>query len=146
MTRLSASTPLDVITGAILNNCIVKGTWTASGTWTIPAVTLGGAVAGGGVALTTLGSLSFGSAAIISSTVDNSYIMVRGGTGSTNHWGGSVRVDGFDSASVGTVAIATSKYDGSDNTVRVTFSAAPTVANVGVVTWANATHTGLAEQ
>lgn len=32
------------LTGATLNNLIAKGTWTADGTWAIPAVTLGGTV------------------------------------------------------------------------------------------------------
>jgi len=39
----------------ILNNAVAKGTWTASGTWTIPAVTLGGALtayAGSGIVRT----------------------------------------------------------------------------------------------
>lgn len=31
-----------------LDSSVAKGTWTASGTWTIPAVTLGGTVSGGG--------------------------------------------------------------------------------------------------
>lgn len=31
----------------ILNTAVAKGIWTASGTWTIPAVTLGGAITGG---------------------------------------------------------------------------------------------------
>lgn len=36
------------LTGKTLNAPVAKGTWTVSGTWTIPAVTLGGTVSGGG--------------------------------------------------------------------------------------------------
>ena len=36
------------LTNKTLNASVGKGTWTASGTWTIPAVTLGGTVSGGG--------------------------------------------------------------------------------------------------
>jgi hypothetical protein len=36
------------VTGGTFDSIVVKGTWTASGTWTIPAVTLGGTISGGG--------------------------------------------------------------------------------------------------
>lgn len=36
------------LTGKTVNAAVAKGTWTVSGTWTIPAVTLGGTVSGGG--------------------------------------------------------------------------------------------------
>lgn len=36
------------LTNKTLTSSVAKGTWTASGTWTIPAVTLGGIVSGGG--------------------------------------------------------------------------------------------------
>jgi hypothetical protein len=36
------------LTNKTLNAAVAKGTWTVSGTWTIPAVTLGGTVSGGG--------------------------------------------------------------------------------------------------
>jgi hypothetical protein len=38
---------LNLSKGMTLDNCIAKGTWTASGTWTIPAVTLGGTLTAG---------------------------------------------------------------------------------------------------
>jgi hypothetical protein len=44
------------ITGATLNNCVGKGTWTASGTWTLPALTLGGNVASTGNPSLNIGS------------------------------------------------------------------------------------------
>jgi hypothetical protein len=36
------------LTDKTLTSAVAKGTWTVSGTWTIPAVTLGGTVSGGG--------------------------------------------------------------------------------------------------
>jgi autotransporter-associated beta strand protein len=39
------------LTNKTLNASVGKGTWTASGTWTLPAVTLGGAITYGGVTL-----------------------------------------------------------------------------------------------
>ncbi len=36
------------LTNKTLNASVGKGTWTASGTWTLPAHTLGGAISGGG--------------------------------------------------------------------------------------------------
>jgi len=38
----------DELTNKTLNASVGKGTWTASGTWTLPAFTLGGTVSGGG--------------------------------------------------------------------------------------------------
>lgn len=38
----------DELTNKTLTSSVGKGTWTASGTWTLPAVTLGGTVSGGG--------------------------------------------------------------------------------------------------
>ncbi len=37
-----------VLTSPTLDTAVGKGTWTASGTWTLPAITLGGMVSGGG--------------------------------------------------------------------------------------------------
>jgi len=45
LVTLGATQELDSKT---LDSSVAKGTWTASGTWTIPAVTLGGTVSGGG--------------------------------------------------------------------------------------------------
>ncbi len=49
-----------VITGATLNNSIAQGTWTASGTWTLPAHTLGGTITGGSQTVNSLGSTGIG--------------------------------------------------------------------------------------
>lgn len=38
----------DELTSKTLTASVGKGTWTASGTWTLPAITLGGTVSGGG--------------------------------------------------------------------------------------------------
>jgi len=44
----------DTLTNKTLSAAVAAGTWTASGTWTIPAVTLGGAVSGNGQSITAL--------------------------------------------------------------------------------------------
>jgi hypothetical protein len=46
-----------------LDSAVAKGTWTASGTWTIPAVTLGGTVTGGSQTVNSLGKVGIGAAA-----------------------------------------------------------------------------------
>lgn len=43
------------MTNKTLNAAVAKGTWTASGTWTIPAVTLGGQLSGGSNTLSDIG-------------------------------------------------------------------------------------------
>ncbi len=48
-----------------LDSSVAKGTWTVSGTWTIPAVTLGGAVAGGDQAFTGVGDITFTNGSIL---------------------------------------------------------------------------------
>lgn len=46
--------------GATLENVVAKGTWTASGTWTLPALTLGGAITGNSQNISGLGTLGCG--------------------------------------------------------------------------------------
>lgn len=48
-----------------LDSSVGKGTWTASGTWTIPAVTLGGTVTGGNNNLNNIGHIGIGNAASV---------------------------------------------------------------------------------
>jgi hypothetical protein len=45
---LVGTTDTQELTNKTLTAAVAKGTWTVSGTWTIPAVTLGGIVSGGG--------------------------------------------------------------------------------------------------
>ena len=45
---LSTLAGTEELTNKTLNASVGKGTWTASGTWTLPAVTLGGTMSGGG--------------------------------------------------------------------------------------------------
>ena len=52
-----------------LDSAVGKGTWTASGTWTIPAVTLGGIVSGGGYVVDNLGHIGVGAVSSTSYTV-----------------------------------------------------------------------------
>lgn len=51
------------LTNKTLNASIAKGTWTASGTWTIPAVTLNGTVTGGNQTVNSLGHIGIGNTA-----------------------------------------------------------------------------------
>ena len=46
------------VTGGTFDTITAKGTWAVSGTWTLPAFTLGGAVAGGGQNIAGLGTLN----------------------------------------------------------------------------------------
>lgn len=48
----------DILTGLTLDSSVAKGTWTVSGTWTIPAVTLGGAITGGTQNMTAIGTIA----------------------------------------------------------------------------------------
>jgi hypothetical protein len=48
----------DELTNKTLTASVGKGTWTASGTWTLPALTLGGSVSGGGQTITNLASVA----------------------------------------------------------------------------------------
>jgi hypothetical protein len=59
------------LTGKTLNASVAKGTWTASGTWTIPAVTLGGAVSGGDQSFTNVGDMAFAAGSILASGSTN---------------------------------------------------------------------------
>jgi hypothetical protein len=45
---LASLTGAEELTSKTLTSSVAKGTWTASGTWTVPALTLNGAVSGGG--------------------------------------------------------------------------------------------------
>jgi len=65
---LGATQELD---GKTIDSAVAKGTWTASGTWTIPAVTLGGAVAGGDQAFTNVGDMTFAAGSILASGSTN---------------------------------------------------------------------------
>jgi len=46
------------LTNKTLNASVGKGTWTASGTWTLPAHTLAGSISGGGQTITNLASVA----------------------------------------------------------------------------------------
>ncbi len=62
---LGATQELD---GKTLDSSVAKGTWTASGTWTIPAVTLGGAISGNSQNITALGTVA---STVIANTTAN---------------------------------------------------------------------------
>ena len=55
------------LTNKTLASSVGKGTWTASGTWTLPAITLGGAVSGGDQAFTGVGDMTFTAGSILKS-------------------------------------------------------------------------------
>jgi len=55
----------------VLNDIVMRGTWTASGTVTMPALTLGGAIAGGDQAFTGVGDMTFTAASIIAAGATN---------------------------------------------------------------------------
>lgn len=61
----------DELTNKTLNASVGKGTWTASGTWTLPAFTLGGAVSGGAQTITTTGAVQTGALTATTGTFSN---------------------------------------------------------------------------
>lgn len=66
-----------------LNASVAKGTWTASGTWTIPAVTLGGAITGSnqtiGTAASGISNIYMSGSAAWLCTAHDSYLQFWGG-------------------------------------------------------------------
>ncbi len=77
-----------------LDTSVAKGTWTTSGTWTLPAFTLGGAVAGGSQTFSAVGDMTFTTAKSIKSGAvagntlfiqadDNAFITLTTGTPDT---------------------------------------------------------------
>uniref|UniRef100_A0A6M3J7E5 Uncharacterized protein n=1 Tax=viral metagenome TaxID=1070528 RepID=A0A6M3J7E5_9ZZZZ len=67
----------NLVTRSLVGNRLVGGTWVASGTWTLPAVTLSGTVNGGGQILDNI-------ARVLSGAVTNNLLLqatVGGGSG-----------------------------------------------------------------
>lgn len=80
-----------------LDSSVAKGTWTASGTWTIPAVTLGGTVTGNNQNIGNLAKISFGNISIPNDWgVQGQYIF----TDPSAH-SGSFHVEGIGAATTG---------------------------------------------
>jgi hypothetical protein len=88
------------LTNKTLNASVGKGTWTASGTWTLPAHTLGGTISGNGQTISAIGSVIIGTPPTV--------------TGGLVYNGGSDRVLAFGLAGDGpiitTVNTANSAY------------------------------------
>jgi len=82
-TLTAGTTPSLELDGAILDTSIAKGTWTASGTWTIPAVTLSGAVAGGDQTFTNVGDMTFAAGSILASGSTNGNTLLIGSNDTT---------------------------------------------------------------
>jgi hypothetical protein len=70
---LTATQELDNKT---LDSSVAKGTWTASGTWTIPAVTLNGAVSCGDNNFTGIGDMTFTNGSIIKTGATDSDTLI----------------------------------------------------------------------
>jgi len=104
-----------------LDSSVAKGTWTVSGTWTIPAVTLGGIVTGNGQAIIGVGEI--GTNNLYQATDSN--LLIR-----------------LDSGAAGTrkLNIATRNAANNADVVRLSFNH---IVDTAVATWSNITHTEL---
>lgn len=63
-----------------LNASVGKGTWTASGTWTLPAFTLGGAVTGGSQNISALGTIGSGAITVTATSASSLAVGRQGAT------------------------------------------------------------------
>ena len=117
-----ADQPPSVAVGATLDSAVAKGTWTTSGTWTLPAMTLGGTVSGGGQQLNNI---------IIGTTTPlaGAFTTVTG-----TSWNGNTWATGTGTLSIGAgktfTASNTLTFTGTDSS-SVAFGAGGTVAYQG---------------
>lgn len=65
---LATLTGAEELDNKTLDSSVGKGTWTASGTWTLPAWTAGGTVSGGAQTFTNLGQTFVGASAVVTNT------------------------------------------------------------------------------
>lgn len=109
-----------------LNNAVAKGTWTASETWAIPAVTL-------------RGTLTCSTTTLVARDVSNSYFNVYAGT---TAGGAGIRLVlfGKTGASPGAFKLYTPNAAGDADTLRLTVTG---VLATAVASWSAITHTGL---
>jgi len=66
--QVATLTGTEELTNKTLNASVAKGTWTASGTWTIPAVTLGGTADGNNQLISNVGKL------LVDSSTSSNYV------------------------------------------------------------------------
>ncbi|MDD4984186.1 MAG: hypothetical protein PHQ43_00155 [Dehalococcoidales bacterium] len=78
ITFTTAATDVCELDACTLDSSIAKGTWTASGTWTIPAVTLGGAITGASQNITGVGTFGAGAATVTGLTITSEMIQTAG--------------------------------------------------------------------
>jgi len=124
ITFTTAATDVCELDGCTLDSSIAKGTWTASGTWTIPAHITGNITLSGQSIL---------------SNFDNSYVWVSGGTDGNS---AAIWLLGKSYAVIpGTMYITTPDAALTSGIQRLNISGAVATA---VATWASITHTGLA--
>ena len=106
---------------------------------TMPAFTLGGAIAGGGQEISNLSYLEFGVARGIKVAANNSYLFLFGGTGVAGS-DAHIVLRGKDQASTGYMNFYTPNAAGNADVERLNISGK---IGTAVATWANVTHTGL---
>lgn len=127
----------------VLLNSRVGGTWTVlSGTWTIPAVTLGGDITANQHSIVSVNGISLAGAAqdyAIFNTADNLYVSIRGGTNSPAS-GARMILYGKSHANTGQLTFYTPNAAGNSDQIRMSFSGN---LDTDVLTLFNTTVTGL---
>lgn len=101
-----------------LDSSVAKGTWTVSGTWAIPAVTVNGTLTATGQTISTIASVTYGAAGLFYSTLDNSYVLFRGG-GVGAGKGAMLELAGADNADTGSFYFYTSNAAKNANVQRL---------------------------
>jgi hypothetical protein len=132
-------TTLGTITTGTLDSIVAKGTWTASGTWTIPAVTLGGTLDVNSKSVINAAGITFDATKGIHSAVNNSYTVLTGGLNAAGG-GALVTLAGIAAGDTGAFYLDTPNAAGNGDIIRLSVSGKTATS---VATWSNITHTGL---
>ena len=120
-----------------LDSSVLKGTFTASGTVTVPALTLGGALTAGNHAITGIGGTTVIGSLGYACSVDNSYIFFSGGTDSNS---ANIYLSGKNRAGIpGRIEFATPNAALTVSVRQIIDGA----ANIVSSTWQNIYHIGL---
>lgn len=118
----------------------VGGTWSVlSGTWIIPAFTLGGALDANSQNLTSVNLISGVAGFTMYSTVDDTSLAWRGGTNTLGS-GARLVIFGKDHAQTGRFDLITPNAAGDGDVTRLIVSGKAAIA---VASWVNVAHTGL---
>ena len=124
----------------VLTSPQINGTIATTGL-TLPAITLGGAVAGGGNVLTGIGKLTFDDAYTgVALGVNNKWLGLWGGLGTTAGNQAVIYIYGADAGAAGQILVNTPNAAKNVSVTRLTISG---VVATAVATWTSVYHVGL---